>query len=59
MKQYLVGIQVIEVWHMEVEAVSEDAAERTAYNLNVAQIRERGNLEHVETDYAEVVRERP
>ena len=55
MSTYEVGIQIIEVWHVEVEAVSEVDAEAKAYDLSVEQIRRQGTMENIETDYATVV----
>ena len=51
-KKYRVGIQVIKVYDIDVDACSEEEAESKAYNVQSTTIEEKGKLISVETDYA-------
>src|SRR5260370_36486729 len=53
--KYLVGIQVIEVWNVTVEASSELEAEDKAYELSVEDIRAQGKLKDVGTEHATTI----
>ena len=57
MKRYRVNIQLLEVWHVEVEAVSEAAAEAIAYGLSARFIEQHGDLQHTEIDHAKTIDE--
>ena len=55
MSKYLVGIQLIKVYNVEVEAEDEEGALNAVYDLQSTEIAERGKLKEVETDHAEVI----
>lgn len=54
-RDYLVGIQIIEVWNVWVTASSEDGAIEQVYDMMSDDIREQGKLTNCETDYATVI----
>jgi hypothetical protein len=53
--QYLVGIQVIKVYNLTIEADSPEDAEAKAYDMQTHDIYEAGSLESTETDHAAVI----
>ena len=55
MKTYEVGIQIIEVWRVNIRATSPDDAEARTSELMVEEIRKQGEMQNIETDYATVV----
>lgn len=57
MKKYLVGVQVIKVYHIEVEAEDDDEAMHNAYELSSSHIEEEGKLHLVEVDHPAIIEE--
>jgi predicted metallopeptidase len=52
---YRVGIQIIEVWRIDVKANSESEAEAIAFTWDINKIRREGDHQSSETDYAETL----
>ena len=56
MKEYVIGIQVIKVYHVAIKARSEQAAINKSYQMPTELIEEEGELIEIETDYATIVK---
>ena len=55
MKDYVVSIQITQVYHVAVSASSAEAAKNKVDRMQTTEIREVGSLKDVSTDHLEVI----
>lgn len=57
MPKYLMGIQVIKVYNVEVEGADEEEAIHNAYELSSTEIEECGDITNIEVDHPAIIEE--
>ena len=57
MKKFAMGIQIIKVYNIEVEAENEEEAMHKAYETRSVDIEEKGDLQNIEVDHPTIIEE--